>query len=391
VKLCHNIAKAYVFRFLQYTHFFAGVLVPFFTVWGGIQFHQVMILQASFMIFTFVLEVPTGVVVDRFGLRTSLILSGLVGTIAAIVYTSYANFWVFMLGEFLWATGMALSSGADQALVYDSLKELSREHESKKIFGRLGSMIPLPLIIAAPLGSYIAKVWGLRSTVLLVAVPMFLSALIAMTFVEPAVKSQHEKKRYLKILREGVSYFKNHRELKILAFDYIAITSLAFLILWLNQLVLERMGVAIEWFGVVFATMFVLEMILMNTFDPLERFLGGKRRYALTSALIAGVSCIVIALFINAWVSAIAIILMGGFGLSRVLLMQNYMNKFIESGHRATIISTISMLLGLSQALIRLASGYMADWNLKVTLFIIGGLIIAFAVFSGVEEEHLID
>lgn len=390
-KLCRNITKAYIFRFLQFFHLIAGVLVPFFTGWGGIKFHEVMILQACFMVFVFLLEVPTGAVADRFGLRTSLVLSGVVGTIAPLVYTSYPNFWIFMIGEFLWAAGAALASGADQAMVYDSLKELSKECESKKIFGRFGSMIPLSLIVASPLGGLIAREWGLRSVVLVMAAPMFLSALVAMTFVEPAVKSKHEKKQYLKILKGGVAYFKNHRELKILASDYVAVASLSFLIIWLNQLVLQKMGVAIGWFGIVFAAMFALEILLMNNFGRLERLAGGKKRYALMSALIVGASCVVIGLFINTWISAAAIIFMGGFGFSRMQLLQNYMNKFIESSHRATVISTVSMCLSFSQAATRLASGYMADWNLRVTLFAIGGLIIIFAIRSRIEEGHLLD
>lgn len=391
IKLRRNITKAYVFRFLQYFHIIAGVLIPFFTDWGRIPFHQIMILQACFMIFTFALEVPTGAIADRFGLRVSLVFSGVVGIIAPIVYASYPNFWIFLLGEFLWATCVALASGADQALVYDSLKEISKEHESKKIFGRLGSMIPLSLIIASPLGGFVAKTWGLRSTVVLMAIPMFLSTLVALTIVEPKIKSLHEKKRYFKILKEGVAYFKNHRELKILAIDHIAVSSLAFLIIWFNQIVLQKMGVAIEWFGIIFSAMFVLELLLMNNFARLEKIVGGKSRYVFLSSFIAGISCIAIALFINIWISAAAIILMGGFGFSRMQLMQNYMNKFIKSNHRATVLSTISMCLCFCQALTRLASGYAADFSLKVTLFAIGGLIIISALFSKIEEEHLID
>lgn len=52
-------------------------------------------LQAIFTFSIFLFEIPTGVIADRFGRKTSLILSGVVTGIAALVYSSYPSFWVF--------------------------------------------------------------------------------------------------------------------------------------------------------------------------------------------------------------------------------------------------------------------------------------------------------
>ncbi len=67
-----NITKAYIFKFLTMFHLIAGVIIPLFTVWGGIKFSQVMILHAFYMLTIFIFEVPTGAIADRFGRKTSL-------------------------------------------------------------------------------------------------------------------------------------------------------------------------------------------------------------------------------------------------------------------------------------------------------------------------------
>ncbi|MFA6654199.1 MAG: MFS transporter, partial [Candidatus Delongbacteria bacterium] len=67
-----NIPKAYTYDFLKNFMLFSGVLVPFFTQWGGIKFSQIMILQAVFTLGMFLFEIPTGVVADRYGRKTSL-------------------------------------------------------------------------------------------------------------------------------------------------------------------------------------------------------------------------------------------------------------------------------------------------------------------------------
>jgi len=50
-----------------------------------------------------------------------------------------------LIGEFIGATGFALISGADIALVYDILKEEKRENEAKKYFQDIKSFVQVEL------------------------------------------------------------------------------------------------------------------------------------------------------------------------------------------------------------------------------------------------------
>ncbi len=132
-----NIRKMYLFKFFIFLHFIGGVLVPFFLTWGKISFTQIMILQSVFMISMFLLEIPTGAIADYLGRKTSLIIGAIINIIAVFVYTSYPNFYVFLVGEFLWAMTWALLSGADQALVYDSLKKIKQKKNQRKYMADL--------------------------------------------------------------------------------------------------------------------------------------------------------------------------------------------------------------------------------------------------------------
>ena len=189
----------YIFQFLIGLHFVAGVLVPFFLNWGKISFTQITILQAFFLFSIFILEIPTGTISDYFGRKTSLILATLVTCIGALIYSSFPNFYLFFLAEFMWALGSTLLSGADQALVYDSLKQENNEKESKKIFGKFNSFKLIGIMIAAPLGSIIATKIGLRYTVMFMAVPYFFAFIIACFFTEPKTKFTKEKKLFSKL------------------------------------------------------------------------------------------------------------------------------------------------------------------------------------------------
>lgn len=386
-----NILKAYWFKFFRNMHFFSAVMVVFFTLWGKISFTEIMILQAVYTFSVFLLEVPTGVVADRLGRKTSLILAGVTGTVAPLVYVSYPNFWVFALAEVVWAIGGALLSGADSALIYDSLKSVGDEKESKKVLARYGSFGLAGILVAAPIGSLIASKWGVAAPMLFTVIPMTIALGISFTFKEPKKYKEKKAKSYLATLRDGVKYLRGHKSLRILMVDHIGVGTLAFFMIWIYQLVLQDYGVAIGYFGFIHAGIVVAQIIVLNNIARLEKIFGGKKKYLNYSAFLVGALFLVLALVDNVYVAVMSLFLIGAFGMTRKSLYGNYMNKFIESHHRATVLSVIAMGYSFSMAIIDVILGRIVDWNLEFGLGLVGALVILFSVFSKLEDEHLLD
>ena len=386
-----NIPKIYAFKFFMSLHFIGGVLIPFFTDWGGIRFFQVMVLQAFFVFSIFLLEVPTGAVADHLGRKTSLILAAVMNGIAVLVYASTPSFSVFLVGEFLWATSFALASGADEAFLYDSLKQMNEEGHSKKVLARFRSFEMSAFMVAAPVGSAIASFVGLRQTMLFMSVPFLLAFLLAFTFEEPAYAGRKQSRGYLETLTGGLRYFREHRVLRILTFDMVSISTLTFLIIWTYQPYLKEVGISLVYFGFVHAGLTGIQIVVMNNFGRLEKVFGSRKRYLVWSALIAGGAFILLGIIPNAAVTVPLLLVIAGFGLSRRVLFENYMNKHIESSVRATVISAVSMVGTLTMGVMYLLVGLLVEWSLSGTLIMIGAAIIVCALLARTREEHLID
>jgi MFS family permease len=384
-----NIWKSYAYDFMKNFTLFSGVLVPFFTIWGGITFAQIMILQAIFTFSMFLFEIPTGVIADRFGRKTSLILSGLVTGIAALIYASYANFWIFALGEVLWAIGSTLASGADSALVYDSLKQNNGEKKSKSIFNRIESIGLVAMMISAPLGSLVAKQFGINWAMILTSIPMFLAVVIGLSFKEPPTGEKKEHRNYFKILKTGLQYFREHRILKILTLDYVAIITLSFFLIWVYQVVLKNLNFPLEYYGFVHAGIVIAEIIVLNSIIKIEVALNSKKKYILFSYLLVGVCYLILAFSMNIYIAIACMLIIGGFGMTMKPLFYSYMNKYIESKNRATVLSAVSMSKSIVAAISNVIFGYLVDWNVKYALFGIGLIVIIFAISSKLREEHL--
>src|SRR5262249_52978406 len=158
-------------RLFFWMHFFASVLVPFFRDWGGLTYMQIMLLNAWFMFWNFALEIPTGTVADLFGRRASVVLGSFVAGIGAFVYASTPRIAVFLCAEVLFAVAFTLMSGADEALVYDTLEQLHRGGEAKRTFARLESFKLAGIVIGALSGGVIASQLGLTAPMLLQVLP----------------------------------------------------------------------------------------------------------------------------------------------------------------------------------------------------------------------------
>jgi MFS family permease len=89
----------------------------------GIEFREVGLLQATLFWIIFFSEIPTGFFADRYKRKFSLAIGCLLLLLGYLVFTLEGDFLVY-LGAFLClGLGMAMLSGANEALLFDGLKE----------------------------------------------------------------------------------------------------------------------------------------------------------------------------------------------------------------------------------------------------------------------------
>jgi MFS family permease len=387
-----NIQKMYLFSFLCSMAFFGAISVPFFLDWGKINYTQIFILQMWFSAWIFLLEIPTGAVADKFGCKTSLILSSIILSFACFLYGLFPNFYWFLIAEFFFALGLALASGADKALLYDSMKDLKKTKESKHFFSRYALFDTLGIVISFPLGSLIvgSKIMPypniLALGMLLTAIPIFLSAFVALTIKSP--RKIKLKENVIKIGIRGLSYLRKHKALRSFAIDMVLISTTTFFMFWFYQPLLLNTGFELSYLGFVGSSFNIFGALLLYKVGFLERKIGTKRLLYLT-ALIPGMMFIGLFFFKNIWFVLPSIFIITGLKLLREPLFDHYMNKFIKARERATVLSSVSMLRRLVLALFYPIVGIISDISIYYALAFLGVLTILFAVFSKVDEEYL--
>lgn len=145
---------------------------------------QVLWLEAIYYAAVVVLEVPSGYLSDRLGRRPTLVLAAAALLVAYVVFASTSSFGAFALAQLCVALGMALRSGTDSSLLYESLAECNRRGEMAQVEGRAMSWAFVAGATASVVGGALAGIdprWAYAASA--IAATVALAA--ALAFREP--------------------------------------------------------------------------------------------------------------------------------------------------------------------------------------------------------------
>ncbi len=387
----NNIQKSYLFSFLHRLVFFGALAVPFFLDWAKIDYTRIFILQAWYSFWVFALEVPTGIVADKWGRKYSLALGCISSAAGFGLYATFNNYANFLLSEFLIAMGAALISGADSALLYDSIVELKRKKDARHYLSRYDAAGTLGIVVSMPVGSLIAGS-ALMAYPDVLCLPMFLtsafgilSAAAALSLREPMRRKPLENPVKLGI--DGFKYILKTKKLREISLNYVAISATTFFMFWLYQTLLREQGVAVAYYGLIGAGINLFSMLLLLNLKRLEKLAGMRKLIFLTALLPA---------LLYLWVGVdggsasvfAAIFLVTGARLFRAPVLGDFMNRHIKSRNRATVLSGISMIERIVIALFYPLIGLLMDWSLGFTLIFLGIATLAFTFLTRMGEEH---
>jgi MFS family permease len=150
----------------------------------GLRMFDVFVLQAMFGFEVAVLEFPSGYMADRLGYRRTLLLGALSGALGWSVYALATGFWSSALAELLLSVSIALVSGTDSAMLYESLLATGEKGSFTRWYGVNRSLGNLLGGATALVGSFLF----VRSARLPFALQVLFglgNILIALALVEP--------------------------------------------------------------------------------------------------------------------------------------------------------------------------------------------------------------
>ena len=134
-----NIYKLYIIKIAKWFMLFMPFMIPFYQD-NGLDLAQISILKSIYSISIVSLEIPSGYLADILGRKKTLIIGSLLGFLGFFTYSISYGFIGFLIAEIILGFGQSLISGADSAMLFDTLDDLNRKDEYVKYEGRIISV-----------------------------------------------------------------------------------------------------------------------------------------------------------------------------------------------------------------------------------------------------------
>ncbi|MEA3430089.1 MAG: MFS transporter [Nanoarchaeota archaeon] len=386
-----NIWKFYLFRVVSTLDFTVSTFVLFLLA-NYLSMTQVMSLQTIFVVVVLMLEVPSGVFADLVGRKLSVALAMLCASISYVIFGFGTNYWTFLIAMVVIAFCWALRSGADSALLYDSLKELEKENQYAKIFGRGNFYSQLTWSILALAGGFLAIYLGYRNLFFISAFLFFLAFVIGLWFKEPPIHKKVHKKNYYKHLIEAIKFSYNHKYVKNLIIYFGLFAALGHITWFLIQPFYEQSTFPKYIVGIAISLYFFTAGLGNLAAGKITRRTK-KNRLLILILLIASLSFIGI-FFVNKLSVLILICIISFVCGVRDILVNKGINKHTDSHHRATVISIQSMSRNLMYAVFAPLIGYFTDIYTPSAAFLMMGVglflfFVYFLILSWVSKNSL--
>ena len=352
-----NIKKYYVFSFFLEFMFIIPVITLFWQE-NGLSLSQIMLLQSIYALSIVLWEVPTGVFADKVGRKNSLIIGTGFLVFGSLIYSLGYNFLQFAIAEIIWGLGFSFMSGANSAFIYDSLKQSKKEKDFKKVWGNAKSWGYLAAGVSGIIGGLVA-VYSKRLDWVLVAIGMLIAFFIALSFKEPKHYEKVTKKGYWKHTFECFKEaFTNKNILFLLIFNSL-IAANSRIGLWFFQPYMNQSGIPIFLFGIIWASFTIFAILGSKSADRVDNYLGERKSLWLIICLITFSF-----IFMGFWSIPFGFIFIYMLqfvrGFSPVVI-QDYTNKHLSQGKRATLLSIQSLVGSLLFAIIGPFYGALAD------------------------------
>lgn len=311
----------------------------------GLNFTEILLLNSVSCISVFVFEVPTGTLADKVSRKLSVTIGTILWVVALIILILADNFFIFAIGEIIFSLGTAFKSGADIALLYDSLKAIGAEDQFQRIEGRAKSFSYYGQAIGAIVASILYD-FNMYFPMILSCVFVGAAAVISLNFKEPPIEDKEGKygEAYLRQIFDSAKYAWNHEKIKAVMFYGVIFFVFYRAGYFFFQPYLKGVNIDVKFFGLIFAIFNIVAALASKNAHRIMRITKKRTMTFLSSMII--VSFIILGVT-KVWIGFLAITLQQ---IARGLyhpIISKYMNKHIPSNKRATILSLYSLIANL--------------------------------------------
>jgi MFS family permease len=345
-------------------------------------------------------EVPTGVVADTWGRRTSYLLGSVSLAISTALYwlawQVQAPFWAWAATSVLLGLGFTFFSGATEAWLVDALKFTGFKGSLESVFAKGQIVAGAAMLSGSVLGGLVAQWTNLGVPYILRALALIVTFVIALVFMRDwgfvPKPGKHPVREMSQVLRSSVHFGLGNppvRWMMLAAPFSFGVGIYAFYAMqpYLLELYGDEQAYSIAGLA---AAIVAGAQIIGGMAAPRLRLLFRRRTSAILAGLVLeGGLLVVLGLTTAFWVAVGLLVLWGLTAAAALPIRQAYMNGLIPSAQRATVLSFDNLLGSSGGVVIQPALGKVADvWSYSTSYLVAAGVHLIGAPFVALARRE---
>lgn len=334
-------------------------------VWVNFQrqfltFTQMSLLTSASIAVMSLLQVPTGAFADFYGRRISMVAGALVWGAAMGLESLAVNGLMIVIGELAVGVGAAFISGANLAILFDSLKKTGRQEHFSKIRSVEVFLMQIAIMTSSVAAGYLFNLW-IGLPYLLTGLAIAIGGIMSLLLVETGkTKSTFAWAAYYRQIRNGLNELAKDSLTRNLSLYYILVGGITWSwATYFNQIFATGLGYSVADKGWLFAIIRLVNVVILLRIFRAIRPTDKKKIYLLFPALILVVSGL--AIIPNRAVGTTLLFLITLTTSLRIIVLDKYVNERFNSKYRATALSSLSMLVNFSALCLIALSGPVLD------------------------------
>ena len=346
-----NIKKFYLYQL------FAD-LMPIYPLYQlmfdnkGLSLAQISILLAIWSIPAVLLEIPTGVLADHWSRRNLMFLGCILKAACFFVWIFSEGFILYAVGFVLWGVGGSLRSGADEALLYDTLKVQGQEERFDVVLGRGHFISGISNLLASLLGGFVGMQFGFELALGLSICSGLIASGITLSMKEVNLYkdslNEQESEQDKNTLIAALSFLCKNRSILLFSLLTLIVITTAGVLDEYDQLIAKDYGLSIGFIGVWTAIRFILMAIGSYIAGWLRRLLEKLLRirdkmYSISFLCLAAAVFLVVAGLVRhmniMWLYGLYFLIMS----AGEVLQEDFIQQNIENEGRSTVHSVIAL------------------------------------------------
>lgn len=342
---------------------------------AGLSNFEAFMANAFFTAGMVVFEVPTGIIADTFGRRTSYLLGAFTLATSTLLYLFmwqiHGPFWGWAVSSVLLGLGFTFFSGALEAWLVDALHATNFKGSLDGVFAKAQMVGGAAMLTGSIAGGVIAQFTNLGIPYILRTLVLFANFATAFFLMKDLGftprKTGNPLNEMSKIFKSSVHYGLGNPPVRWIMLAAPFITGVSFYVFYaLQPFLLKLYGdeKAYSIAGLVAALVACAQMAGGFIAPHIWKFFGKRTSVLLLGTFIAVVALFLVSITYNFWLVLVLVFLWGLTFAALMPIRQAYINGIIPSAQRATVLSFDSLMGSSGGIFVQPILGKVADlWS----------------------------